>query len=112
MPLNTTTARQTLTRGRDELARKLQRIRRDAVHGAQPLAADSADRAQERENDEVLSGLQAPVEALLAQYERALGKLAAGQYGTCETCGEPIEPRRLQALPQATRCAACARTAG
>lgn len=112
MSLDTTTVRQTLTRGRDELARKLQRIRRDSAHRAQPLAADSADRAQETENDEVLAGLEAPVEALLKQYEHALGKLAAGKYGACETCGRPIEPRRLQAEPQATRCVSCARAAG
>lgn len=29
----------------------------------------------------------------------------------CEICGYAIEPDRLEALPQATRCLACARLA-
>jgi DnaK suppressor protein len=45
----------------------------------------------------------------LQDVERALGKLEDGTYGTCDTCGGPIEPERLEAIPWATRCVACAR---
>ena len=31
-------------------------------------------------------------------------RLAAGTYGTCEVCGEPIDPARLEARPTATTC--------
>jgi RNA polymerase-binding transcription factor len=40
---------------------------------------------------------------------RALGKLDDGTYGTCDACGGPIEPDRLEAIGWATRCVACAR---
>ncbi|MGZ4124765.1 MAG: TraR/DksA family transcriptional regulator [Actinomycetota bacterium] len=40
---------------------------------------------------------------------RALEKLDDGTYGTCDGCGGPIEPDRLEAIPWATRCVACAR---
>jgi RNA polymerase-binding transcription factor len=40
---------------------------------------------------------------------RALGKLDDGTYATCDACGDPIEPERLEAIPWATRCVACAR---
>lgn len=41
--------------------------------------------------------------------ERALRRLALGTYGTCVSCGQPIERERLEAYPTANRCAACQR---
>ena len=32
---------------------------------------------------------------------------SAGTYGSCERCGEPIEPQRLLAQPLALRCLDC-----
>ncbi|MGH2636878.1 MAG: TraR/DksA family transcriptional regulator [Actinomycetota bacterium] len=37
--------------------------------------------------------------AKLRDVERALGKLAEGTYGTCDRCGTPIAPERLEAIP-------------
>ena len=36
---------------------------------------------------------------LLAQVDAALGRIASGNYGLCETCGDPIETDRLMADP-------------
>jgi DnaK suppressor protein len=41
--------------------------------------------------------------------ERALQRMALGTYGTCVSCGEPIERKRLEVYPTANRCAACQR---
>lgn len=41
--------------------------------------------------------------------ERGLEQLDAGTYGTCESCGVPIAPERLEARPDARTCIACAR---
>jgi len=43
----------------------------------------------------------------LAGVENALAKFEKGTYGLCESCGEPIDPARLEALPQATLCMSC-----
>lgn len=43
----------------------------------------------------------------LAEIEYALRKYEAGTYGLCDSCGRPIEPARLEALPQATLCLEC-----
>ena len=40
----------------------------------------------------------------LADVLRAQAKLDEGSYGTCDVCGRPIAPGRLEALPSATRC--------
>ena len=96
---------------RDQLRARLEKIRADANHATAPLAADSADRAQEQENDEVLGSLEESTQALLRQYERALARLDAGHYGVCETCGYAIEEGRLDRMPQATQCVSCAEAA-
>ena len=45
------------------------------------------------------------VERELAEVERALGRLDAGTYGTCEVCGGAIDDERLAAHPATPRCA-------
>jgi RNA polymerase-binding transcription factor len=41
------------------------------------------------------------------QMERALERVAAGTYGVCESCSQPIPPERLQLIPGTTTCVAC-----
>ncbi len=43
----------------------------------------------------------------LAEIEHALKKFAEGTYGLCDVCGQPIDPARLEALPQASVCVDC-----
>jgi DnaK suppressor protein len=45
----------------------------------------------------------------LAEVEAALERLVDGSYGTCEVCGRPIVPERLEARPTARTCVDCAR---
>ena len=40
----------------------------------------------------------------LADIDAALAKVAAGTYGLCEVCGEPIPDGRLEARPTARTC--------
>lgn len=46
----------------------------------------------------------AEVEGELDDVERALERLDAGSYGTCEVCGTVIEDARLQASPATRSC--------
>lgn len=41
--------------------------------------------------------------------EVAMGRLEEGTYGVCSNCGRPIDPERLEALPQAALCIDCKR---
>ena len=43
----------------------------------------------------------------LADIEHALDKFEKGTYGFCDICGQPIDPARLEALPQASLCLNC-----
>jgi RNA polymerase-binding transcription factor DksA len=44
----------------------------------------------------------------LDDIEHALSRLDAGTYGTCEACGQAIPRERLEAIPHASTCVACA----
>jgi DnaK suppressor protein len=48
----------------------------------------------------------------LQRIETALRAIDAGTYGTCPSCGSPIAPERLEAIPWAATCIDCARKAG
>ena len=37
----------------------------------------------------------------------ALKKTSEGTYGVCSKCGKPINPKRLEAMPEATLCIEC-----
>jgi RNA polymerase-binding transcription factor DksA len=60
--------------------------------------ADSASDTLEQEQDlSILDGL----EAELAEIEAAIVRIDEGTYGVDEVTGEPIDPARLDAVPQA-----------
>ena len=43
----------------------------------------------------------------LDEIRAALARIRDGSYGLCVDCGDPIDVRRLAAMPAAARCAAC-----
>jgi RNA polymerase-binding protein DksA len=47
------------------------------------------------------------VQDLLEKSTKALEKIEDGSYGICESCGRPIDPDRLAALPHALMCIEC-----
>lgn len=48
------------------------------------------------------------MQAKLDEVARAQQKADEGTYGVCDACGQPIGAERLEHLPAATRCVACA----
>ncbi len=55
--------------------------------------------------------LKEHLEQMLKQVERAMHRIEQGTYGICESCGALINPDRLNAMPYATLCLGCAKTA-
>ncbi len=94
--------------------------RRDAIRSAlngdltllQQLAkdgGDSADYAMDATQEELSSQLAEVESRELGSIEDALGRIRDGNFGNCESCEKPIPLARLQAIPHATMCIACAR---
>jgi DnaK suppressor protein len=76
----------------------------DAVGDAGEDQADVGAKTFEREHELALTH---NARELLAQNERAIARIEAGTYGSCESCGEAIGKARLQAFPRATLCVTC-----
>ena len=70
---------------------------------------DWEELATEREGDETLERLGQAGEAEMAQIRAALGRMDAGEYGICVTCGDEISEERLDLLPFTPFCRRCAR---
>lgn len=77
---------------------------------AQPHGQDVTDfkeMAEEETMNAVHEMQHAHAVAELEAVVAARHRLEAGQYGLCQSCGEPIELRRLEAVPTALRCIRC-----
>lgn len=88
-----------------ELIGRAEAIEDDLRH---PLDADSSEQAIDLADDEALSGVDDVIRQEIHEIREALLRIERGEYGTCTACGEPINPKRLEALPTATRCIKCA----
>jgi DnaK suppressor protein len=88
-----------LSKRRAELADRLSRLDRDAQRVSEPLVADFAEQAVQRENDEVVDRLREGTTAELRSISQALTRLELGTYGQCMECGERIDAARLDAMP-------------
>ena len=72
--------------------------------GQGEAAGDAGRISEDREMGFAMRGLLVERANRLAE---ALERLRSGDYGLCQVCGEPIAPKRLQAIPEVTTCVAC-----
>ncbi len=83
---------------------ELTELLRHPGEGSGDDQADSGSIALEREQELTLVN---NTRDLLEQNNRALQRIGAGTYGTCEVCSEPVGKARLKAFPRATLCVTC-----
>jgi len=69
--------------------------------------AGFSDRSHSTEERSRLISVVRALRSNLRDVERALSKFDGDAYGTCERCGNPIGPERLEALPWAVLCINC-----
>lgn len=75
---------------------------------AQPVPDDTYGKAAQVQMEDLAVGTIEREQAMLAEIERALGRMSEGLYGLCEDCGVEIPERRLKALPWTRLCLKCA----
>ena len=97
--------KQALENKQNELLARINGIEADLK---KPHSADSAEQAQERENDEVLAELLREAREEMVLVDRSLKRIDSGSYGKCESCGDVIAEARLEAYPVALHCIQCA----
>ena len=100
--------RDRLLKRQAELRNRTERANADLRHQGEPLAADFADQAVQRGNDEVLAAISDSAQGELNQISVALRRIDSGHYNTCAACGTEIATERLKSVPYTDRCAACA----
>ncbi|HQW37601.1 MAG TPA: TraR/DksA family transcriptional regulator [Usitatibacteraceae bacterium] len=105
----------------ERLAGELARLKREATAGVRRASGEMSEEDAELFRDAGLTGDGALAEA---EFERDVAgagqvraallaivaaerRLAGGEYGLCEDCGEAIGFARLEAHPAATRCVRC-----
>jgi len=67
----------------------------------------SDEEASEVEAYESTLPIEYALELRLVDINKALKKLEEGTYGICENCNEPIDPKRLEIMPEARICLKC-----
>lgn len=102
---------------RDDLLKDLRGVSHvDVLHHVQgkfeptyPSMGDDEEQnvAEEAQYESNISA-ERPLEEDLSDVNAALQELDAGTYGRCQNCGQEILQERLEALPQARLCLACA----
>ena len=68
---------------------------------------DPADMAANAYTKELLFSMSANDRRLLELIDEALERIEAGAYGQCVHCGEPVQEKRLEAVPWARHCLRC-----
>lgn len=74
---------------------------------APPEVQDFKDVAAEDTRAQVDEVAQAHAAEEVDRIAAALRRVELGTYGLCQDCGEPIDERRLRALPATPYCTAC-----
>lgn len=91
---------------REETLAELERLRTELRTLAEPGADEAEFDAFEREKTwALIQALQRKLESI----EHTMELARAGTYGVCQSCGERIDPARLEILPDARLCFGCQR---
>ncbi len=90
---------------RESLSRNVEDKR--ALDMLEPEVGDTIDQATQSLDKEILFELSDNERRMLGNIDASLRKMENGIYGICEHCKNPIEKKRLKALPSARYCLPC-----
>jgi DnaK suppressor protein len=99
--------RKRLLAKRDELLADLAKNREVSDETVDESAQDMADRATSSYMKEFAYSLSETDRKILLLIEQALIRLDASTFGTCVHCGQPVQEKRLDAVPWARHCLDC-----
>jgi DnaK suppressor protein len=105
----------------DRFRRRLEADRADAnrrITVSQASAQEAINPDEAEVETQAAESLAADLELTIAEHQThrydaidaALGRIADGEYGECEDCGDDIPVARLEVEPTATRCTSCQAT--
>jgi DnaK suppressor protein len=68
---------------------------------------DPADMAANTYTKELIFSMSANDRQLLEMIDEAIVRIESGEYGNCVNCEEPVQEKRLEAIPWARYCLKC-----
>ncbi len=90
-----------------ELRQNVSRTEQDGRAADLDTAQDIADRASSSYQKEFLFHQSSSERQTLQMVEAALNRIREGTFGECISCGNEINPKRLEAVPWTRYCIAC-----
>lgn len=90
-----------------ELREIMSRTAQDGREADAESAQDIADRAANSYNKEFLFHQSNNERQLLQMVDAALNRIREGTFGECISCGNEINPKRLDAVPWTRHCIEC-----
>jgi DnaK suppressor protein len=102
-----TAMKEALHKKKEEILEAHRKSRQEGREAGETGVQDEGDRASSAHAREFLFSLSETERNQLQLVEEALARIPDGSFGTCRECGEPIEPKRLAAVPWAERCLKC-----
>jgi DnaK suppressor protein len=106
--INTDELRQKLLKRREEILSIAVKVNKQIGLRDSPRDPDSAERAIELENLDVLFEIDRETRYELRLINDAIERIENGRYGFCSACGDRIDLRRLNAIPNIDTCITCA----
>jgi len=101
--------RKKLLAQRRELFRTVAQIEDELLWLETDVESEMVERAQDEIFIRLLARLDDREKAEIEEIDRALTRIANGNYGRCEVCKKPIPVARLEALPASATCLPCAK---
>ncbi len=80
---------------------------KDKINTNRVTNPDRSDLAYNYASQDRRRALISQMEERLEEIQAALGRIEEGTFGICTSCGNPIAPARLEALPHAELCVTC-----
>jgi RNA polymerase-binding transcription factor DksA len=111
MSTNYDEVRQNLISMLEELDERLTTITNDVRHTNEEIEKDWEEQATQNENNDVQDFLGNSARIEIDAIKQAISRIDSGDYDTCHTCGETINPERLKAVPFSIQCIKCASAA-
>src|SRR3989454_7764888 len=92
---------------REELMRTIARTQEEGRAADEDPTVDLADKAANSYTKEFLFGMTNADRTILNMIDEALRRIQSNTYGTCATCEDEMQQKRLEAVPWAKNCISC-----
>lgn len=99
--------RKKLLKQREELLTEAEHTINTSLVKEKESFPDPTDQASAEHDSNFLLRLRGREQKLLKKIDEAIGRIDDGTYGVCESCGEQIGIKRLEARPVTTLCIEC-----